>query len=109
MNGYAVAKDDTFLDFIRRTKNLHAENNTTLDPEQFMVSAAQKYKSLVEQNISMRVFLFHVSFAVGSHLSNRLMSFSHNLWNAPSKDQAKMLTLESKVKAKDARVFWFIY
>jgi hypothetical protein len=74
MNGYAAAKDDTFLDFIRRTKNLHDENNTTLDPEQFMVSAAQKYKSLVEQN----------------------------LWNALSKDQAKLLALESKVKAMEA-------
>jgi hypothetical protein len=74
MNGYAAAKDDTFIDFIRRTKNLHDENNTTLDPEKFMVDAAQKYKTLVEQN----------------------------LWNAPSKDQAKLLALESKVKAMEA-------
>jgi hypothetical protein len=74
MNGYAAAKDDTFIDFIRRTKNLHDENNTTLDPEKFMVDAAQKYKTLLEQN----------------------------LWNAPSKDQAKLLALESKVKAMEA-------
>lgn len=67
--GYKAATDHTFVRYIEDKETRYDDDELNLTPEQFMHLAANKYKVLVEGK----------------------------LWNAPNKDQAKILALQSEV------------